>query len=128
MKSLKYLNLENNNFQGPIPFNSSFIKKPVVFKVGRNSYLCYNYSIVSSKPKLGIAKCDSFRLPITPDSASDAPSSSQNYDTSDDDSDVADHTTHHHHGPNTIVLVVIIGLCSIIFLIIFCALLSKWCS
>ncbi|ERM97626.1 hypothetical protein AMTRI_Chr01g132300 [Amborella trichopoda] len=129
MKSLKYLNLENNNFQGPIPFNSSFIKKLVVFKVGGNSNLCYNHSIVSSKLKLGIAQCDSSGLPITPpESASEAPSSSQNDDTSDDDSDVTDHTTHHHHGPNTIVLVVVIGLCSIIFLIIFCVLLSKWCS
>ncbi|KAL4179155.1 hypothetical protein AMTRI_Chr13g118640 [Amborella trichopoda] len=66
MNGLKYQNLENNNFQGPIPFNSSFIKKLVVFKVGGNSNLCYNHSIVSSKLQLGIAQCDSSSLPITP--------------------------------------------------------------
>ncbi|KAF3777014.1 leucine-rich repeat receptor-like protein kinase [Nymphaea thermarum] len=125
MKGLKYLNLENNNFQGVIPFNASFIKNLVVFKVGGNSNLCYNSSVVSSKLKLGIAPCDKNGLPISPPDSSSSPAQAPT-DDSTSDSDTGQHS--HHHGPSTVVLVVAIGLSSIVFLIIFCILLSKWCS
>jgi hypothetical protein len=49
MKSLKYLNLPNNDFQGVMPFNGSFIKRLIVFKVGGNSNLCReNQRLLSS--------------------------------------------------------------------------------
>lgn len=133
MKELKYLNLENNNFNGVMPFNVSFIKRLVVFKVGGNNNLCYNHSLISSKMKLGIAPCDKHGLPIDPPpSKSDSPSPSENgssddsdYDDSEDDSS---HKEEHHHGPNKVVLGVAIGLSSIVFLIVFLILLSKWCG
>ncbi|KAL5989709.1 hypothetical protein ACLOJK_010603 [Asimina triloba] len=103
MKRLKYLNLENNNFQGVIPFNGSFINKLEFFKVGRNSNLCYNHTILSSKLKLGIAPCDRDGLPVSPppDRHSSADSSADDGDSSDG-SDTADEKPKkdHHHGPN----------------------------
>ena len=132
MKGLKYLNLENNNFNGVMPFNVSFIKKLVVFKVGGNNNLCYNHSLISSKMKLGIAPCDKHGLPISPppsksdsSAAESGSSDDSDYDDSENDSS---HKEEHHHGPNKVVLGVAIGLSSIVFLIIFLILLSKWCA
>ncbi|CAN6443667.1 unnamed protein product [Victoria cruziana] len=126
MKGLKYLNLENNNFNGVFPFNATFVKRFAVFKIGGNTNMCYNKSLISSKLKLGIAPCDKNGLPILPDSASNSPAMAP----TDDGTAEADNGDQrsHHHGPSTVVLVVAIGLSSIVFLIIFCILLSKWCS
>lgn len=129
MKSLRYLNLQNNEFHGVLPFNASFLKKLTVFKVGGNSNLCYNHTVLSSKLKLGIAPCDKHGLPMSPppakgDSSADSESDSSDYDDSEDDSSQKEH----HHGPNKVVLGVAIGLSSIVFLIVFLVLLSKWCG
>ncbi|XP_031503956.1 receptor-like protein 51 [Nymphaea colorata] len=126
MKGLTHVNLENNNFNGVFPFNASFVKKFAVFKIGGNSNMCYNKSLISSKVKLGIAPCDKNGLPILPDSSSNSPAAAP----TDDSTAEADNggQRSHHHGPSTVVLVVAIGLSSIVFLIIFCILLSKWCS
>lgn len=130
MKGLKYLNLANNDLHGVMPFNGSFIKKLVVFKVGGNSNLCYNHSILSSKLKLGIAPCDKHGLPMSPpaskDSSSDDNSSDSDYDESSGDNSSG--KSEHHHGPSKVVLGVAIGLSSIVFLIVFLVLLSKWCG
>ncbi|KAL6206732.1 hypothetical protein ACLB2K_023979 [Fragaria x ananassa] len=129
MKSLKHLNLANNNFKGVIPFNASFISKLAVFKISRNSNLCYNHSVLLSKLKLGIAPCDKHGLPLSPppakqDSSADDSSDSDYDDSHEDSSNQSDH----HHGPNKVVLGVAIALSSIVFLIIFLILCSKWCG
>lgn len=130
MKSLKHLNLASNNFHGVLPFNASFIERLVVFKVGGNTNLCYNHSVLSSKLKLGIAPCDKHGLPLSPppskaDSSSEDDTSDSDYDDSDGDDNAH---KEHHHGPSKIVLGVAIGLSSIVFLIVFLVLLSKWCG
>ncbi|KAK8494961.1 hypothetical protein V6N12_003673 [Hibiscus sabdariffa] len=134
LKELKVLNLENNQLHGVLPFNASFIKRLDVLKLGGNGNLCYNHSSLSSKMKLGIAPCDKHGLPISPppskesSSSRDSESESSDYD---DDSGSADDTSEkkeRHHGPNRVVLGVAIGLSSIVFLIVFLVLLSKWCA
>uniref|UniRef100_A0A2N9IWT6 Leucine-rich repeat-containing N-terminal plant-type domain-containing protein n=1 Tax=Fagus sylvatica TaxID=28930 RepID=A0A2N9IWT6_FAGSY len=129
LKSLKYLNLANNEFHGVMPFNGSFIKRLVVFKVGGNSNLCYNHTVLSSKLKLGIAPCDKHGLPMSPPASKGDSSADESSDSDYDDSDGNDssHKKEHHHGPNKVVLGVAIGLSSIVFLIVFLVLLSKWC-
>ncbi|KAA8515078.1 hypothetical protein F0562_018135 [Nyssa sinensis] len=106
MKGLKYLNLEKNNFNGVMPFNASFIKRLVVFKVGGNSNLCYNHSIMSSKVKLGIAPCDKHGLPISPPPARDSSGDDSSSESSDDDYSMDDtnQKDQHHHGPNKVWL------------------------
>ncbi|KAF8028612.1 hypothetical protein BT93_E1295 [Corymbia citriodora subsp. variegata] len=131
MKSLTYLNLEKNNFHGIMPFNESFIKKLVVFKIGGNSNLCYNHTVMSSKVKLGIAPCDKHGLPLSPppakgDSSSADDSSSSDY--SDGDGSDSSGKSSHHHGPNKVVLGFAIALSSIVFLIVFLVLLSRCCK
>ncbi|XP_015576666.2 receptor-like protein 51 [Ricinus communis] len=132
MKQLKYLNLANNEFHGVLPFNLTFLKRLDVFKIGGNSNLCYNHTILSSKLKLGIAPCDKHGLPMSPppakDSSADSESDSSDYDDSDDDDDGSSNKGEHHHGPNKVVLGVAIGLSSIVFLIVFLILLSKRCG
>ncbi|KAL6201331.1 hypothetical protein ACLB2K_025045 [Fragaria x ananassa] len=103
MKSLKHLNLANNNFQGVIPFDVSFISKLAVFKISRNSNLCYNHSVLSSKLKLGIAPCNKHGLPMSPppakqDNSADDSSDSDYDDSGEDSSNQSDH----HHGPNKV--------------------------
>ena len=129
LKSLKYLNLANNEFHGVMPFNGSFIKRLVVFKVGGNSNLCYNHTVLSSKLKLGIAPCDKHGLPMSPPASKEDSSADESSDSDYDDSDGNDssHKKEDHHGPNKVVLGVAIGLSSIVFLIVFLVLLSKWC-
>lgn len=134
MKELKYLNLANNDFHGIMPFNASFIKRLDVFKIGGNSNLCYNHSTISPKVKLGIAPCDKHGLPISPPTAKESPgdddggSSDDDTDYSEDDSSESNHKGEHHNGPSKVVLGVAIGLSSIVFLIVFLVLLSKWCG
>ncbi|XP_059664347.1 receptor-like protein 51 [Cornus florida] len=131
MKGLKYLNLEKNNFNGVMPFNASFLQRLVVFKVGGNTNLCYNHSTISSKVKLGIAPCDKHGLPISPPPARESGGDSSGGSSSDDDYSMGDDINHkesHHHGPSKVVLGVAIGLSSIVFLIVFLILLSKWCG
>ncbi|XP_050225010.1 receptor-like protein 51 [Mercurialis annua] len=132
MKSLKYLNLANNVFHGVLPFNSTFLKRLEVFKIGGNSDLCYNHTLLSSKLKLGIAPCDKHGLPMSPppakDSSADSESDSSDYDDSDDGDGESSSKGEHHHGPNKVVLGVAIGLSSIVFLIVFLILLSRKCS
>ncbi|KAF8413718.1 hypothetical protein HHK36_001710 [Tetracentron sinense] len=132
MKKLKYLNLEKNNFHGVMPFNGSFIKSLAVFKVGGNSNLCYNHSTVSSKLKLGIAPCDKDGLPVSPppDKSGSSGDDGNNSDYSDDDTSSSDakHNEEKRHGPSKIVFGVAIGLSSVVFLIVFLVLLSKWCG
>lgn len=88
--------------------------------------------MVSSKLKLGIAKCDKDGFPVQapPDKSSSADSSVGSGNDSSDGDDSGDEKPKesHHHGPNKLVLGVAIGLSSIVFLIIFLVLLSKWCS
>ncbi|XP_068667135.1 receptor-like protein 51 [Aristolochia californica] len=129
MKHLKYLNLERNNFQGVMPFNVSFIQRLAVFKVGENSNLCYNHSTFSPKLKLGLAPCDKDGFPVSPPPARSSDSSSDATDDSDD-TDYSDppRKENHRHGPNKVVLGVVIALASIVFIIIFLVLLSKWCG
>ncbi|KAL2926067.1 Receptor-like protein 51 [Bienertia sinuspersici] len=126
MKSLKYLNLEKNNFQGVMPFSASFIKKLEVFKIGDNINLCYNHTTISSKIKLGIAKCDKNGFPITPAPKSDAEDEEDEDDSSSEDS--TSPKSGGSHGPNKVVLGVAIALSSIVFLIIFLICLSKKCT
>ncbi|PRQ29212.1 putative leucine-rich repeat domain, L domain-containing protein [Rosa chinensis] len=104
MKSLKFLNLANNNFQGVVPFNVSFISKLALFKISRNSNLCYNHSVLSSKLKLGIAPCDKHGLPMSPPPAKEDSSADDSSDSDYDDSDGdSSQNQDHHHGPNKIV-------------------------
>ncbi|XP_022721091.1 receptor-like protein 51 [Durio zibethinus] len=130
LRRLKVLNLENNELHGVLPFNASFIKRLAVFKVGGNGNLCYNHSLLSSKMKLGIAPCDKHGLPISPppskESSGDSESDSSDYD--GDGADDGSEKKEHHHGPNKVVLGFAIGLSSIVFLIVFLVLLSKWCG
>lgn len=130
MNELKYLNLEKNNFQGVLPFNGSFIKRLVVFKIGDNTNLCYNHSTMSPKVKLGISPCDKNGFPMSPP-AKEAPTEDGSDDDSGDSS--GDETSEKdsgggHHGPNKFVLGVAIALSSIVFLIIFLILLSRRCA
>ncbi|KAG2315373.1 hypothetical protein Bca52824_018495 [Brassica carinata] len=125
MKSLKHLNLANNDFRGVLPFNASFLKKLEVFKVGGNSDLCYNHTVLSSKMKLGIAKCDKHGLPLSPPPQKEDSSSDYDYG-SEDETSVKN--KEESHGPNKVVLGVAIGLASLVFLIIFLILCAKWCG
>ena len=131
MKKLRYLNLENNEFHGVLPFNLTFMKRLAVFKVGGNSNLCYNHTILSSKLKLGIAPCDKHGLPLSPppakDSSSGGDSESDSSDYNDEGGD-SNSKKEGHHGPNKVVLGVAIALSSIVFLIVFLILLSKRCG
>jgi len=127
MKSLKHLNLANNNLHGVVPFNLSFIKRLEVFKVGGNSNLCYNHSMVSSKLKLGISPCDKFGMPVTPPSKDSSADDSSDDDYDEGDEEGSRHKKEHHHGPNKFVLGVAIALSSIVFLIVFLILCSKCC-
>jgi hypothetical protein len=130
MKNIKYLNLANNNLHGVVPFNVSFLMGLEVFKVGGNSNLCYNRSVLSSKLKLGISHCDKYGMPVSPppakDSSSADDSSDDDYDDSDDDGS-SKHKKDQHHGPNKFVLGVAIALSSIVFLIVFLIVCSKCC-
>lgn len=63
--------------------------------------------------------------PAKEDSSADD-SSDSDYD--DSDGDGSNENQDHHHGPSKVVLGVAIGLSSIVFLIIFLILLSKWCG
>ncbi|KAI5447710.1 Receptor-like protein 51 [Lathyrus oleraceus] len=105
MKSIKYLNLANNNLHGVVPFNLTFIKGLEVFKLGGNSNLCYNHSVLSSKLKLGVSPCDKYGKPVSPPPSKDSSaddSSDDDYDDSDDDG--SKHKKDNHHGPNKFVL------------------------
>ncbi|KAI3872683.1 hypothetical protein MKX03_004258 [Papaver bracteatum] len=130
MKNLKYLNLENNNFHGVLPFNKSFIQMLEVFKVGGNSGVCFNHSTLSTKLKLGIARCDKYGLPVATPSESgfgnDTSSSADSEDDTSGDNDSQSIDTK-KHGPNKIVLGTAIALSSLIFLIVFLILLNKCC-
>ncbi|KAJ9136014.1 hypothetical protein P3X46_033130 [Hevea brasiliensis] len=131
MKHLRYLNLANNEFHGVLPFNVTFLKRLDVFKVGGNSNLCYNHTILSSKLKLGIAPCDKHGLPMSPPPAKDSSggdSESDSSDYGDSSEDDSSNKGGKHHGPNKVVLGVAIGLSSIVFLIVFLILLSKRCG
>ena len=59
------------------------------------------------------------------DSSADESSSDSDYDESDGGD--SSNKKEHHHGPSKVVLGVAIGLSSIVFLIVFLVLLSKWC-
>ncbi|XP_058771460.1 receptor-like protein 51 [Vicia villosa] len=129
MKSIKYLNLANNNLHGVVPFNLTFIKGLEVFKLGGNSNLCYNHSVLSSKLKLGVSPCDKYGKPVSPPPSKDSSaddSSDDDYDDSDDDGG-SKHKKDSHHGPNKFVLGVAIALSSIVFLIVFLIVCSKCC-
>ncbi|CAK7350392.1 unnamed protein product [Dovyalis caffra] len=131
MKKLRYLNLENNAFHGVLPFNLTFMKRLAMFKVGGNSNLCYNHTILSSKLKLGIAPCDKHGLPLSPPPAKDDSSGDRSESESsdyDDESSDSNSKKGGHHGPNKVVLGVAIALSSIVFLIVFLILLSKRCG
>ncbi|KAK1286825.1 hypothetical protein QJS10_CPB20g01694 [Acorus calamus] len=129
LPGLKHLNLENNEFRGVIPFNVSFIKRLQVLKVGGNSGLCYNHTVLSSKLKLGIAPCDRDGFPVSPPpQRDDSPSPDDDgADTSDGGGDGEARKDEHRHGPSKLVLGVAIGLSSVVFLIIFFVLLSRCC-
>ncbi|RWW84651.1 hypothetical protein BHE74_00006737 [Ensete ventricosum] len=130
MKGLKLLNLENNNLQGVLPFNASFLKRLEVFKVGGNSNLCYNHTVLSSKLKLGIAPCDKYGLPASPppDRSTRADSSDYSDDGNDDGSGDRGSGGGAHNGPSKLVLGVAIGLSCFVFLVIFLVCLSKLCG
>jgi Leucine rich repeat len=127
MKKLKVLNLESNNFQGVIPFNASFISKLEVFKVGGNSNLCYNHTMLSSKLKLGIAPCNRYGLPMSPPSDRRSDTSADDMDDYDE-ADSGHDGAGDHHGPSKVVLGVAIGLSCLVFLVIFLVCLSKVCG
>lgn len=115
-----------------MPFNATFIKKLVVFKIGGNSELCYNHTTISSKLKLGLSPCDKHGLPIPPPPAKESPDdgdgSGKSFEDDSDDDGEEDADGHDHHGPSKVVLGVAIGLSSMVFLIVFLVLLSKWCG
>ncbi|KAM0938368.1 putative non-specific serine/threonine protein kinase [Dioscorea sansibarensis] len=130
MKNLKYLNLEDNNFHGVVPYNATFIKRLQVFKVGRNSNLCYNHSLLSSKLELGIARCDHYGLPVSP-----PPDKSSDYSGDDEDDgggggsgDRRRSDGGHHSGPSKLVVGVAIALSCLVFLVVFLVCLSKVCG
>ncbi|KAG5029514.1 hypothetical protein AAZX31_05G148700 [Glycine max] len=137
MRNLKHLNLANNLLHGVVPFNSSFIDKLEVLKVGGNGNLCYNRSVLSSKfiMKLEIAPCDKFGRPVSPppskrsNSADDGSDGDYDYDDGDGGGGGGSvrHMKEHHHGPNKVVLGVAIALSSIVFLVVFLILCSKCC-
>ncbi|XP_027339419.1 receptor-like protein 51 [Abrus precatorius] len=127
MKGLKYLNLANNNLRGVVPFNATFINRLAVFKVGGNSNLCYNHSVVSSKLKLGISPCDKYGMPVSPPAKDSSADDGSDSDYDDSDEDGSKHKKDHHHGPNKFVLGVAIALSSIVFLIVFLIMCSKCC-
>ncbi|RDX86471.1 Receptor-like protein 51, partial [Mucuna pruriens] len=113
MKSLRHLNLANNNLRGVVPFNASFIKGLEVFKVGGNSNLCYNHSVLSSKLKLGISPCDKYGMPVSPPAKDSSADDTTDSDYDEGDQDGSRHKKDHHHGPNKFVLGVAIALSSI---------------
>ncbi|KAL1555966.1 Receptor-like protein 51 [Salvia divinorum] len=128
MKRLKFLNLAGNAFHGVLPFNATFIERLEVFKVGENSNLCYNRTVLGSKLKLRIAACDKHGLPLSPPPAKDASaddSSDEDYDDGDDEN-VGEKK--HSGGPSKVVLGFAIGISSIVFLIVFLILLAKCCK
>ncbi|MBA0658795.1 hypothetical protein Goklo_010974 [Gossypium klotzschianum] len=126
LKGLKVLNLENNQLNGVLPFNASFIKRLAVFKVGGNSNLCYNHSVLSSKLKLGVARCDKNGFPIVAPSPKESSADSES-DYGDDDAVDTSNKKEKHHGPSKVVLGFAIGISSIVFLIIFLILIAKCC-
>ncbi|URE29072.1 Leucine Rich Repeat [Musa troglodytarum] len=131
LKGLKFLNLENNNFQGVLPFDASFLQKLEVFKVGGNSNLCYNHTLLSHKLKLGIAPCDKYGLPVSPPPNRSTRADTSDYSDDDGGDDVgADRKSSGggHHGPSKLVLGVAIGLSCFFFLVIFLVCLSKLCG
>ncbi|KAM7255327.1 hypothetical protein ACFE04_020568 [Oxalis oulophora] len=133
MKGLKYLSLAHNQLHGILPFNASFLKRLEVFKVNGNSDLCYNHTNYSPNVKLGISPCDKHGLPMSPPPAKDSSGGggggdSDNNDYGDDSGNDTSKKEEHHHGPSKIVLGLAIGLSSIVFLIVFLVLLSKWCG
>lgn len=108
-----------------------------MFKIGGNSDLCYNHSLISSKMELGISPCDKYGLPVSPPADKSTKSrSSSDYDDdgSDDDGDDEGESGSKksngggHHGPNRLVLAVAIGLSCLVFLVIFLVCVSKCCS
>ncbi|KAH9309755.1 hypothetical protein KI387_037666 [Taxus chinensis] len=127
LKSLRYLSLENNNFQGPVPFNATFIKKLSSFKISGNANVCFNHSAASSKLKLGVPPCDSSGMPIVPPDAANSEAPAYAPDNAAESGDGDQHGSH-HHGPNKIVVAVAVVLSCILFLIIVCVVLSRWCS
>lgn len=127
LKSLRYLNLEDNNFEGPVPFNATFIKKLTTFKISGNANVCYNHSATSSKLKLGVPACDSSGMPIVPPGAANSVAPAYAPDDPPESGDGDQHNSH-HHGPNKVVVAVAVALSCIVFLIIVCVVLSRWCS
>ena len=125
MKKLKYLDLGDNNFRGVLPFNSSFIQSLAFFRIGGNDNLCFNRSLISSKIKLGIVRCDKNGLPVVPPVSRTAPADSSEY--SDGADDIVSGSGG-HHGPSKIVLGVAIGLSCLVVLIIFIVCLSRHCG
>ncbi|WOL14669.1 receptor-like protein 51 [Canna indica] len=133
MKSLKFLNLDSNNFQGVLPFNASFLRRLEVFKVGGNSNLCYNHTLLSSKLKLGIAPCDKYGLPVSPPPDRSTREDSSDYSDNDSDDENGEKGSGNsgggsRHGPSKLVLGVAIGLSCFVFLVIFLVCLSKVCG
>ncbi|KAE8669789.1 hypothetical protein F3Y22_tig00112217pilonHSYRG00168 [Hibiscus syriacus] len=101
LKGLKVLNLENNELHGVLPFNASFIKRL------------------------------DHGLPVSPLPSKESSRDNDSASDYDDDTGSADDTSEkkkHHHGPNKVVLGVAIGLSSIVFIVVFLVLLSKWCG
>ncbi|KMZ60085.1 Leucine-rich repeat receptor-like protein kinase family [Zostera marina] len=129
MKKLQYLNLEMNNFHGVLPLDAAFVKKLRVLKLGGNGNLCYNHTVLSSKLKLGIPKCDKFGLPVPPPAEKVPSDDDYAASTSSDDSASTSKKegSGGHHGPNMIVLVAAIGVSCLVFLVILIVCLTKMC-
>ncbi|KAG6383230.1 hypothetical protein SASPL_157025 [Salvia splendens] len=128
MKKLKHLNLASNSFHGVLPFNATFIQRLEVFKVGENSNLCYNRTVLGSKLKLGLAACDKHGLPLSPPPAKDSSADDSSDGDYDDEEENVGEKKKHSSGPSKVVLGFAIGISSIVFLIVFLVLLAKCCK
>lgn len=49
MRGLKEPNLENNDFDGVVPFSAKFLSRLRVFRAVGNNKLCYNKSVLSAE-------------------------------------------------------------------------------
>ncbi|KAK8684193.1 hypothetical protein V6N13_040223 [Hibiscus sabdariffa] len=76
---LIHVDLSNNQLNGTV---SKFLAELKGLKVGGNSNLCYNHSVLSLKLKFGVTRCDKHGLPVSP-----PPSKESSVDSQSDSSD-----------------------------------------
>ncbi|KAI5000415.1 hypothetical protein ZWY2020_005004 [Hordeum vulgare] len=127
MSGLKELNLENNDFDGVVPFSARFLSRLRVFRAAGNGKLCYNRSVLSAELAVGLAPCDKYGFPVTaPPATAQSEKSTADYDDGGSDGD-ADGGADAGGGPSAVVLGLAIGLSCLAFVVILVVCLCKVC-